>query len=183
MHDKIFESFLMRQHEEAQTLTGESDLVEIHPVTPQHFAAIFWCTGLVQNRAGEIVEASRFDAGIYFPLDYLRRADPFEVVTWFGPRAVFHPNISDQRVSAGRQGICIGRLYPGTPLVEIIHQIYEIVTYQKVTMREDDALNLSACAWARQNQNRFPIDRRPLKRTSLDLVVEKIGEFTEATSK
>ncbi|HVR30785.1 MAG TPA: hypothetical protein VMS86_14780 [Thermoanaerobaculia bacterium] len=34
-------------------------------------------------------------------------------------------------------------------------------------MREDDALNREACVWARANQHRFPLDRRPLKRRAL----------------
>lgn len=31
-------------------------------------------------------------------------------------------------------------------------------------MREDDALNKPACVWARAHRDRFPLDRRPLKR-------------------
>ena len=60
--------------------------------------------------------------------------------------------------------ICVGRLYPGTRLLDIIYQLYEIITYQKVTMREDDALTPDACVWSRQNQHCFPIDDRPLRR-------------------
>jgi hypothetical protein len=48
-------------------------------------------------------------------------------------------------------------------LVDLLFQCFEVITYQKVTMREDDALNHAACAWAREHQQRFPIDRRPLK--------------------
>jgi hypothetical protein len=59
--------------------------------------------------------------------------------------------------------ICVGRLKPGTWLVDLLYQCYEIITYQKVTMREDDALNPLACVWSREHQQRFPIDRRPLK--------------------
>jgi hypothetical protein len=60
------------------------------------------------------------------------------------------------------------------PLVDLLYQVYEILTYQKLTPREDDALNKEACHWARANQKRFPIDRRPLKRRSLALEVEPI---------
>ena len=56
---------------------------------------------------------------------------------------------------------------PGTPLVDLLYQCFEIITYTKVTMREDDALNRAACGWARENQDRFPIDPRPLKRRRL----------------
>jgi len=34
--------------------------------------------------------------------------------------------------------------------------------------------NKEACRWARANQGRFPIDRRPLKRRPLVLEVEQI---------
>jgi hypothetical protein len=81
---------------------------------------------------------------------------------------VFHPNISDKLPF-----ICVGKLAPNTPLVDILYQCFEIITYNKVTMREDDALNMQACVWARENQHRFPIDRRPLKRRTLDLNVQQ----------
>ena len=109
--------------------------------------------------------------GIGFHDGYLRAADPCRVLTWLWPRNVFHPNISDRAPF-----ICVGHLVPGTSLVDILYQCFEIITYHKVTMREDDALNKDACAWARQNQHRFPIDPRPLKRRSVDFHVEPTGE-------
>lgn len=171
MHDRVIASFLQRQLEEGVALARESDKLAIVPVTPQHFAIQLRCKGLVQAGSGGIVTADNFEFGVYFPADYPRRANPFEVVTWFGPREVFHPNISNKVPM-----ICIGHLFPGTPLVDIIRQVFQIVTYQKVTMREDDALNREACAWARQNQHRFPIDRRPLKRGTPTLNIEILGE-------
>ena len=58
---------------------------------------------------------------------------------------------------------------PGTSLVEIIYQIFEILTYVKVNTK--DPLNKDACSWAREHQSEFPIDRRPLKRRTLSLEV------------
>ena len=52
---------------------------------------------------------------------------------------------------------------PGTSLVDLLYQAYEVLTYQKFTSREDDALNAVACAWARKHMDRFPVDSRPLK--------------------
>jgi hypothetical protein len=43
-------------------------------------------------------------------------------------------------------------------------------------MREDDALNKAACAWAREHQDRFPVDRRPLRRRQLELTVDRPNE-------
>ena len=172
MTDKIFESFLARQCEEGMALAANSDLLELIPFDgppPQHYVARFRCKGLVRSDTGAITEAERFELGIWFPDDYLRTADPFKVLTWFGPRHVFHPNISNWAPV-----ICIGRLAPGTPLVDILYQCFEIITYNKVTMREDDALNRDACAWARRNRDRFPIDTRPLKRRTRSFNVETI---------
>lgn len=170
MRDKIFAAFLQRQFEEGRALAAASDLLELFPLStvdgepPQTHIARFLCKGLVRSSEGEIVEADHFEVMINFPSDYLRRADPFQVLTWFGPPNVFHPNISDRSPF-----ICVGRLAPGTSLVDLLFQCFEIITYNKVTMREDDALNVDACRWAREHQHRFPIDRRPLKRRALNI--------------
>jgi hypothetical protein len=167
MTDAILHAFLRRQYEDGLALASESDLVEIVPGAdlagrpPDRFFVRFTCTGLVKD--GEsIVEANDFAVGIWFPEDYVRSADPFRVLTWFGPRHVWHPNISAQAPA-----ICVGRLTPGTGLVDLVYQCWEIITWNKVTMREDDALNREACQWARANLARFPVDTRPLKRRAL----------------
>lgn len=174
MPDKIFESFLKRQYEEGMALAESSDLLELFPMAgdpPNRYIAQFRCKGMIRGANGEPIEADHFEVGIWFPSDYLRRAEPFQVLTWLGPWEVFHPNISDKAPF-----ICVGKLAPNTPLVDILYQCFEIITYNKVTMREDDALNAEACVWARENQYRFPVDRRPLKRRSLDLQIEKAAE-------
>jgi hypothetical protein len=172
MQDKIFEAFLKRQYEDGMALAKSSDLLELFPMSDEpadRYIAQFRCKGLVRSPGGDVVEADHFEVGVWFPSEYLRRADPFQVLTWLGPRNVFHPNISDTMPF-----ICVGKLSPNTALVDILYQCFEIITYNKVTMREDDALNVEACAWARQNQHRFPIDRRPLKRRALDLQASQV---------
>lgn len=162
MKDNEFLGFLKRQQEEGPALAQSSDILNLEPVggpQPQHFMAEFHCRGLVRTPDGLIREAGRFGVGIFFPDDYLRRADVPTVLTWLGPLGIYHPNIRPPF-------ICVGRLEPGTELVDIIYQIFEIIVYRKFNPREDDALNRSACAWARNNQHRFPIDARPLKRPS-----------------
>jgi hypothetical protein len=159
--DAVYEAFLARQYDEGMALARESDLLDLEPLdgtSPCRYIARFRCTGLVRPPHGKVLETDRFDVGIWFPSDYLRRAEPWQVLTWLGPRFVFHPNISDRMPL-----ICVGRLKPGTWLVDLLYQCFEIISYQKVTMREDDALNPAACAWAREHQQLFPIDRRPLK--------------------
>lgn len=168
--DLVYRRFMERQLAEGTALALSSDILRLHvsPMAPPHFVAEYLCKGLVRDAAGEIKEASQFQVGVWFPQDYLRRADPFEMLRLFTP-GVWHPNVSDELPL-----ICIGRLTPGTTLVDILYQIYDILTFQKYNPREDDSLNKDACAWARQNQHRFPIDRRPLKRRSLNLEVQPL---------
>ena len=61
-------------------------------------------------------------------------------------------------------------------LVEILYQIFEIITYGKVTMNEADALNKDACRWARRHTQLFPIDKRPLKRQRSHIQVNARAE-------
>lgn len=171
MEDKVLEGFLKRQYDEAMALAEASDLLDLAPIEgdpPRLYAARFRCKGFVKTN-GDVRVADRFEVGIWFPDDYLRDVVPSQIVAWRGPRNVFHPNISDKAPV-----ICLGHLGPSTRLVDILYQIFEIITYNKVTMREDDALNLEACKWARHNQHRFPIDRRPLKRRSLRFSVQNV---------
>ena len=174
MIDRILDAFLRRQQKEAVSLSEASDLIRLLPMgdPPDRYVVQFHCKGLVQQETLEIVEASLFEVGIWFPADYLRAANPFRVLTWLGPRNIWHPNIS-----SGFPVICVGRLTPGTGLVDLIYQIFDIITWNKVTMREDDALNLAACQWARQHQDRFPVDCRPLKRRAVALrIAEPAGQ-------
>ena len=169
--DRIYETFLEAQFEAGMALARDSDLLELIPVSEgacPRYVARFFCTGLVKNVDGEIVEANRFDVGIWLPPDYLRFADPLRVVTWLGPRSIFHPNIS-----ATLPMICLGRLTPGTALTDLLLQAFEIITFKKITMSEHDALNFEACAWARKHPHRFPVDSRSLKRSSIEFFAEE----------
>jgi hypothetical protein len=177
MQDRIFNGFLARQFMEGTGLAAESDILALHAEParpPQRYFARYRCRGLVKLDDGTIREADAFAVGIYFPPDYLRAAHPLRVLTFLSPRNIFHPNISDRAPV-----ICIGRLTPGTGLVDLCYQIYEIVTYQKFTLRENDALNHAACAWARHNQHRFPIDARPLKRRAIHMHIELLAPARE----
>jgi len=125
MPDRIFESFLQRQYEEGMVLSAGSDLLELFPaiteegLPPQDYLARFRCQGLVKFD-GEICEWDCFDVLVYFPTDYIRRANAFQVLSWSYPAQVFHPNISDKSPF-----ICVGRLAPGTSLVDILLRLVE----------------------------------------------------------
>lgn len=168
--DPIFHAFLARQAEEGRALAQASDILDLDCLpTGQHFIAHYNCRGLVKDADGTVREADRFHVGIFFDSDYLRTARPYEMLTLFDPLNTYHPN-----VAFGAPFICAGHVMPGMPLVDLLYQCYEILTYQKLTPREDDALNKEACRWARANQSRFPIDRRPLRRRQLALELERM---------
>jgi hypothetical protein len=170
MTDNVLSGFLDRQLEEGRALAAESDLFDLVPVdgpARQRYLLDFRCTGLVRRGSGEIAPADRFVVGVWFPDHYLRVADPYRVLTWLEPLETWHPNIRAPFV-------CAGRIVPGTPLVDLVYRCFEIATFSSVTMREDDALNQEACAWARRNLQRFPVDTRPLKRRTADFAIETL---------
>ena len=176
MADRVLETFLARQREEGLALAAQSDLLTLIPVgsPTDRYLVEFRCKGLIERGPGDVAEANQFLVGVCFPANYLRAANPFRVLTWLGPHNVWHPNISDTAPF-----ICIGRLAAGTGLVDILYQLFEVISWNKVTMREDDALNLAACQWARRHRDRFPVDRRPLKRRPVGV---KTADFTERNS-
>ncbi len=171
--DRIFAKFLEKQWAAGMELAGSSDLLRLKGLRTtdgpaQHFIARFYCKGLVKNANGEVVTRDRWDIGIFFPDDYLRRANTFEVLSWLNPRNVFHPNI---QVPA----ICLGERFfrPGLPLVEILFQVHGLITYRRWASHV--SLNVEAGMWAVNNQGRFPVDDRPLKRRKLEIEVEALG--------
>jgi len=157
--DRILTRFLERQLEEGMALAAQSDLLDLTPLGPHPapaYVARFECRGLVR-RGGQVLEHDEFHVGLHFDEAYLRRFDTARVLTWLAPAEPFHPNIA-------RPYVCVGRMPAGTPLVDLLYQVFEIITYHNVEMREPNALDHEACVWARRNQHRFPLDRRPLKR-------------------
>ena len=167
--DRVYEAFIEGQNVAAQTLNQASDIVHITPkkLNRGHLYTVrLLCKGLV-NDNGTIKEHGQFALGIHFPEHYLRRCVAAEIVCWFSPATIWHPNIKPPF-------ICLGRVTPGTQIVDIVHQAYQIITYQKVTMIETDALNHDACAWARANSDMFPVDKHPLRRRNVEFTIEEI---------
>ena len=163
--DSVLAGFLERQCEEGLALAERSPLLELEPVSgspPDRWIARFACRGLVRGPAGP-VEAEGFAVGIWFPDDYLRRASTFECLTMLhapGAPRVFHPNCGASPL--GADCICIGHLVPGTPLVDVVLQCFEVLSWQNVSLDERNALDREACAWGRANLHRLPIDRRSI---------------------
>ena len=175
--DVVFNTWLGRQHEEGMALSADSPVLTLHVdadrLPPQRYLARFDCPTLVRDD-GRIERVDRFDVLIQFPSEYLRTAaDPSRIIALLAPRNAFHPNVAPPF-------ICTGRIHPGTPLCELVYQVHEILTFRKMTPREDDALNHEACVWARSNMERFPLDTRPLRRRMATFTVNEIGAGAEA---
>ena len=156
MADAIFDSWLRAQYTEAMGFAERSDVLRLAPIAgapPHKYVAEFRCRGLVRTNEGVAV-ADRHLVGILFPETYLNRsANPGEVLTWLEPRSEFHPNILPPFA-------CIGSIVPGMSLLALLGQLYQMITWQRFTPREDDALNADACCWARNNLGRLPVDDR-----------------------
>jgi hypothetical protein len=169
--DTILESFLRGQQAAWEDFSPQTDAVRLTTLgpdaPPRKFVAQFSCRGLVRLPFGEISETNKFAVGIYFGDDHLRRIDPLRLVWLLEPQNVWHPNVS-------APGLCVGHLRPGVGLIEILQQVYSILTYQNCNLR--DYLSPEAAAWARTNLDRFPIDRRPLKRKTIPISVREEPE-------
>ncbi len=180
-NDRVFDAFMERQLQQGLELDADSDIVDLLPLgvpgagpAPQRYIVEFHCRGLVRTENSGIREWTEFRVGIFFPSNYLRSADPFEMLTWLGPPTPEHPNVFvwHPNVSVKAPILCVGRISPGMPLTDLVHQVYEIISYQKYTPNEFDSLNKACCSWARTHSDRFPIDDRPLRRRTLNLDVE-----------
>jgi hypothetical protein len=164
-HDSIFESWLIKQKEDAAALNAASDDVRVDIMDDRHFMVAFSSKCLVKSDAGSIEEVDGCLIGIAFSQEYLRRFNPAETICLFHPRGVFHPNVF-------QTAICPGRMSPGSGLVDLVGQVFDILTFKTMNLR--DPLNREAAEWARDRQHLFPIDRRPLRRRKLDLQIEEV---------
>jgi len=156
MNDSIRASWLREQYLESMNFAQQSDVLSLAPVAgtpPYKYIARFQCNGLCKTDAGITVIEEHL-VGILFPEHYLRSScDPGQVLTWLEPATEFHPNIQAPYC-------CVGHIAPGMSLLSLLHQLYQMITWQRFTAREDDALNKPACSWARKNLDRFPVDPR-----------------------
>ncbi len=143
--DPVYEHFMQRQLQEGLELAQASDLLRLHvaPVAPPHFIAEFQCNGLVSDGNGEVAIANEFPVGIWFPPDFLRRADPFEMLRNF--RAdVWHPNVSREHPL-----ICIGNIAPGTESrghspSTVRHLLVPGVQPERIQFAEQSSLRMGA---------------------------------------
>jgi hypothetical protein len=174
--DRILQSWLEHQLADATALAQSSDLLTLLPqadTPPRSYIVCFDCQTLVQVD-GDVRPWRECVVLFRFPLDYLRVVpDPAWVLSLLSPQNLYHPNVA-------APFLCIGRIAPGTSLRELIFQVHDVLTFAKLTPREDDALNRDACAWARANMRRFPVDPRPLRWQGADFAISPIVQENPA---
>lgn len=164
MIDKVFEGFLVDQHQKGMDLSAASDIFSLAPMAgdpPFRYLMEFKCPTLVRVD-DEVQVTHQSVVGLNFRPEHLRKpVDSAYLLTILHPREAFHPNMKSPF-------ICLGAVEPGIGIIEIIYRVYEVLTFMKYTSVEADALNHDACIYARQNVEQFPLDTRPLKRSNPD---------------
>jgi hypothetical protein len=164
MSDQVFMTFLHNTLIQAMELADESDVLRVIPRPPLPPAA-YVCefrvpylrrtpSGIVEVAPGPVL------AGLRFPEDYLRAADPhlfLKVASILTP--LVHPNILGPLV-------CLGSKFaPGTPVRMLLWELYEIVAYRNVTLDEHNALDPEACRLLREHPHLLgQLEAPPLRR-------------------
>jgi len=168
MTDRVFEGFLADQLQKGMELSAASDIFSLVPVAgdpPTKYLMEFRSPTLVRV-GNEVLEAEQSVVGLTFRPEHLRRPiDSAYLLSLIHPREIYHPN-------ARHSFICLGSVEPGIGIAEIAYRTYEILSFQKVTSLEYDALNKDACSFCREHIHRFPLDTRPLKRSNLGGVID-----------
>lgn len=182
IHDKILHRFLQNSFLETKELEKNSDVFSIiswNDDPPSQFFLAFkdinYLSKNVQKNEVRLTKSPVF-VNVFFPPDYLRSMDPnlnLKIVRILNAD-FFHPNIKQPLGF-----ICLGHNFlHGSSMCDIIFHIYDIVTYQNITVEERDALNPEACRYCRANPgilqklHNQPLRRRKLK---LNIKVENIG--------
>jgi ubiquitin-protein ligase len=164
--NKIRNLRLHNEFQRLEKLNSESSLFNILGTRgdpPDSYLFSFDLKSLVKTPGGEIEDyEGPHIVEIHCPAGYPTVDEPR--VLFFRPPHIFHPNIRGMV-------ICLNRWAPSIYLDEIVHRIAAVITYRTFTMDENVSLNVEACRYARNNQHRFPLDKRPLLDRGLKIEV------------
>jgi hypothetical protein len=177
MVDAVFYSFLENTYTEATALVQKSDVLKLFPIPPLPPAA-YLCeftlsylrrlpSGVVEVASGPIL------AGVRFPEDYLRSTDHhlYLKVASILTFDFTHPNVNGSMVCLGSQ------FAGGSPITALLFELYDIVSYQNVTLDEGNALNPEACRLLREHRELLDgMERKPFMRRKTKLQV-KVSEL------
>ena len=157
--DPVFDAFCRAAWNEAQVMAAESDILSVSPLPPlppSRFLLRFDVPYL-RRRSDRTIEQAPGPvfAAVLFPADYVRGGDPMlsmriaHVVT----SDLVHPNVFQGAVCLGAQ------FNPGTPFRVLARALYDLLTFQLMTLNEPDAMDRDACRAIRSNPDLLP--RRP----------------------
>ncbi len=164
MSDKVFEYFLRAQWEEGTALANRSTILDLRPLhgnPPYSYLAGFSAPTLVRLQSGAVARQEGFLVGVYFAPEHLRAVKPSQCLAFLSPANVWHPNIKPPYC-------CLGKIAPGTGLLELLLRIYEVALFMRYTPREDDALNRDACKYVRQRAPFRALSTVPLKNKAME---------------
>lgn len=143
--DRVFDAFCLAAQRDAETLTAQSDVLTVlalPPQPPSHFLVQFRVPYLRRTPRNTIdIAPGPVEAVVHFPADYLLGTTPqlwFRVAMITTPDFV-HPNV--------REGVvCLGAQFnPGTSLRVLIRALYDLVSYQTMTLDERNAMDAETC--------------------------------------
>ncbi len=156
--DAVTSDFLMESYRDLKQKATAGSLIEaasLAPTVPWLYRLSFRTRGLVRALDGEVQPIDRHVIALRFLPDYLRRADRFEMLRYLEPGSPYHPNVCPHTGA-----ICV-EVYPGEPLLEIVHSLHDLLRWRLRQLAEQDALNRDACGYGRDMIN-GPLDDRPL---------------------
>jgi hypothetical protein len=172
--DRVFDAFCLAAAGEAEALAAQSDVLTITalpPLPPSRFLLRF-ALPYLRRRPDRTINCAPGPilAVICFPADYLLGSDPLlwmRVVRIDNPDLV-HPNV--------REGIvCLGAQFsPGTPFRVLARTVYDLLTYQLMTLDERNALDPEACRALRASPELLArLSAPPLTRRSHRVAVKE----------
>jgi hypothetical protein len=182
--DHVYSAFLRNTFSEARDIALRSDVVRLlpEPVSPPTSYMCSFDVPYLRRLVGGTVHVAPGPVlgFIRFPQDYLCSVDPrlfMRVASIVTPDFV-HPN------AVARGPVCLGAAFrSGTPLGQLIWELYQIVTYQNRTLDERNALNPEACRLLRANQDllsRFPAPPLFRRRRKLQASIRKLNAIHHA---
>ncbi len=147
--DKVFEVFLEGQQAEVDAFCKTSDRLTSMPHSyseggaPTSYIFRLQCRSPVRVKGVVQIKDRAHLIAFSMPDDYLRIPhDPGHILCLLEPSNIFHPNVMGPM-------ICIGDIAPAASITDILVRVFEVLTCQRITMREADAFNHAACEWAR----------------------------------
>ncbi len=157
--DTVLTRFFQNQAESVMAFAAECDVLEVVPLALNRYRVTFSCHTLLQTPEGVKRRPAEVTSEIWLSRNYLRHVESMQVISILDPSNLFLANVRPPYC-------CIGEIKPGTPLTDLVWRLWEVLAGLNFMPDERDALNQTACSWIRNHPERFPLDTRPLKRSS-----------------